>query len=674
MPAFMQHSTQCSGPPAQLCNPALLPPTIPPPSSLPAMSYPTTQAAFHPHPSATRPPSTSTSTDAPSYATAYRSIHGPRLSLPYQSSYQRDYAAVEEYMRLQREKEATHRREEAALGGEDGEEEEEGVKYSSEVEEEEEEGRDGALSGDDELAEEMKASSTFLPSASPSPPSSPPRHRSPPSPSSAYSHSSSLSSSSTPVSPSPSTRRPLSSSSFHPPSRPHSSVPPLPLPAWPASHPHAPLLANPLHTSSLASTPPISFPPPPPLPAPVGDRDSDWRPSRRRAPPNPYIIDPITGRYTTLPSLPLPSSSSSSFPSPSSFSSSSSSSSSPSSFPPSSLPSSSQSSAYPSREGSLGGSGEGSPVWGARRRGVSGRIDPASVPFAAGVPSHREWGVRGGVVGGEAGGYVGVGSGQATPVREVRERGRGRASVPAYAAYLAEEGRERGRGRKGGERRHVTSRPHADVLHVQAEREVEEEEVEEQLQGEADATEKAEQEERVEQERKAKEAEKRHRHAATQRQERQLHHHPTQPSHPPSHRGHLAQDADRLIAAVQAKRDRHDHPPPPAFTRRPAHTSNAAASLPPPVPALPLPSLFSLPSSTLLHQSRGVAAFSSSYSATPFEPHYGYEQLTPGSIERQMAAERAAYELELKRIREDPSNRDTRHYLRERMQRTRDVI
>ena len=37
----------------------------------------------------------------------------------------------------------------------------------------------------------------------------------------------------------------------------------------------------------------------------VGDRDSDWRPSRRIVRSSGYVVDPITGRYTALPSDPV---------------------------------------------------------------------------------------------------------------------------------------------------------------------------------------------------------------------------------------------------------------------------------------------------------------------------------------------------------------------------------
>jgi len=54
------------------------------------------------------------------------------------------------------------------------------------------------------------------------------------------------------------------------------------------------------------------------------------------------------------------------------------------------------------------------------------------------------------------------------------------------------------------------------------------------------------------------------------------------------------------------------------------------------------------------------------YDQSPFVVDYGYADMTCGAIERKRAEERVEYEAELRRIREDPANMQTRIALKER--------
>ena len=434
------------------------------------MSHASTQSSFRaPAPSGRRrfdAPPTAVSSE-PSHASAYRAVHGPRLAPTYQSSYQRDYAAVEDYLKLKREKEARRAADEAADRREDdgseqspaspasrhssrrsdegghSEEDSGGRMSESELAAESESVLDDggyeqrrALADEDEAAE-LQASSTFVPYQQ--------RHRASraedslrpafSSVSSSRSGSDSASSSPSVSSHSSAARSNLSSHSRH---AARHSVSSLPIDAWQrgaapsraveygdavsqrslerderwneeralnsqrtaqSAHngadtrhrsrreedPAIQRLRESLHAARLDDLPPPSSSlssaavspyssssasryhsahssqpaSPPRLPARrvVGDRDSDWRPSRRILQPHNQQSEPGALRYTPIASYPA--------------------------------------STAASASSSMGDSGSTSPTAssgrsrGRRLRGEAARIDPSSVAYAAGMPTHR---------------------------------------------------------------------------------------------------------------------------------------------------------------------------------------------------------------------------------------------------------------------------------------------
>lgn len=391
------------------------------------------------------------------------------------------------------------------------------------------------------------------------------------------------------------------------------------------------------------------------------------------------MIDPITGRYTRLSSH-APSFSSS---------------------VASSLPSSHVPSPFISAPPSP-------PSRSSDRR--PSRIDPASVPFAAGKPSHRAWdesvssSLSSSALPSASSSVWGTREGSRTESRVGSPRGErvgGRARVPGYGEYLRDEvmGREKMKGRKGGEWKDREKR--VDVLRVEPE-EVEEERREEEEHKAHRHAEKAHhshhphqhhshphsntlshahhhrtaEDEEDEESRVEHSARRRAEHEQTRAEDNQrvrskphrrevaepidshqrgrgrveqpLTHHP-RPHH--NHSRPYEPTEHQLVQAVQAKRDRHDNPSPllpaPSFP---------LSSVPSTVPRLPLrPSL------------RGLTD-------DPFDMDYGYSSVTPGSLEREKERERLAYEAELKRIREDGSNRETRMALKERNNRWRNLL
>jgi hypothetical protein len=241
--------------------------------------------------------------------------------------------------------------------------------------------------------------------------------------------------------------------------------------------------------------------------------------------------------------------------------------------------------------------------------------------------------------------------------------------VPSYDSYLKseEEGNERRRGRGDGEWKD-RDRRHHDSRQEQTRREEED-------QAETAEDEKKEEEAEEEDEDRAMDDTARRRevaveshhprrpHRSDERRARSGHsvsrslHRSHAPPPPPAAASHPAHDPARLIEAVQAKRDRHDR-----------HLSNPP---PPPsnIPPLRLP--HPPPSSTFQPSTRAALR---AINDNPFDVAYGYDGLTPGSIEREKEAERREYEAELARIREDPTNRETRFALKERMNRWRNIV
>ena len=429
------------------------------------MSHPSTQSAFSAPSFTSRRRTFDTAVVLPTdHASAYRAAHGPRIPLPYQSAYQRDYAAVERYMAIK----ADQQRRQPTRGIKDEEEEEdEGAEQAdsseptwrsdsssrtereedsgqmseselkadsesvldeageAEIEEHQYVGRANEGVDDEEAAEEMRASSTFVAyqpdsdllqddgedwpatSSAPSSHTQSHSHSNPPSASAASSAARSLHSSHTqqtarhsipsqPIhawQPRPARKaqydnnhvtarvgeqwdiergadRQLSSTQFGVlPDRQYrmrreddpaiqrlreslqaSRLGDLPPPSSSLSSTSATPSASTSASTSTSSSPPIA-----PIRRLVGDRDSDWRPSRRIIRPHNQSSDPAAFRYTPVASYPV--------------------------------------SAAASLPSSVGDSGTSSPTREyssrLRLRGETARIDPSSVPYAAGMPSHR---------------------------------------------------------------------------------------------------------------------------------------------------------------------------------------------------------------------------------------------------------------------------------------------
>ena len=378
--------------------------------------------------------------------------------------------------------------------------------------------------------------------------------------------------------------------------------------------------------TSAQSSQPVS-PPLVPTRRIVGDRDSDWRPSRRIIHPHNQQSDPAALRYTPVASYPV--------------------------------------SAAASVPSSLGDSGTSSPTrdsnsnsW--RLRAERTRIDPSSVPYAAGMPSHRR--ATSSPYGSESvasalssnpsslAGTPPLSSSlhssrstslSHTPLLHSRE-GRGRterAQGTGAAERLDEPTAEREeRGDDGDYSSGVRAVVHPTDDWRRA------------LDGERVGSDGVER--KSQQRRSHTWTRTEHRRAADDERSGSNRDEATLPSN--GRRKHQARDEQ---VQTDDRRMRH--------AARAATVDKAATAV-------------SHHAAHALHSQQSVAPAMSSFSAAPSIPlataryafstsrGYGYADMTPGSIERRRERERQEYEAELKRIREDQSNLMARVALRER--------